>query len=260
MNIVIPAGTSGPAKTQYFINKAYAQYISDSGYSPVLAAPGSNLPFLADVTDGLLLPGGIDLDPIFYNENNIGSFSVDPAKDDFEREAFYAFLNAGKPIFGICRGFQLIAREFIKMFPNDTNNLDYYQHINGHNPTNEYSLGRTYPSHSVEAATNMLYGDGHDEGFHKVFVNSMHHQALIVKPHGKGKNFALKHGPMEIKAYTNIGLGKISGSLIEAFDINGWNDTPIRAVQWHPEELMDVALLQSFFGGDHAQLNEVLQA
>lgn len=259
MQIAITAGTSGPGKTQYFINQAYINYLKDSGYSPLLLVPGSDIEFAANNTAGLLLPGGIDIDPIFYGEDNIGSFSVDPERDDFERQVFYAFGNIGKPIFGICRGFQLIAREFMRTFQEESKYLDFYQHVSNHNPTNDYSLARTYPSHSVNAFTQELYENG-KHGFNRIFVNSMHHQGLIVAPQDKKDKFSLNHGFLQIMAYTNFGIGtKIKGALVEAFKINNWFDNKILAVQWHPEELKDVNLLRSFFGGNNVNHNGVHQ-
>jgi hypothetical protein len=46
-------------------------------------------------------------------------------------------------------------------------------------------------------------------------------------------------------AVTKLGMAKGKGYCLEAFDLPVWN---ARAVQWHPEELNDIALLKTFFG------------
>lgn len=57
---------------------------------------------------GLLLCGGGDIDPSRYGQPDRGSQPPDPVRDRAEMELFHAFFQAGKPIFGICRGMQLI--------------------------------------------------------------------------------------------------------------------------------------------------------
>ena len=73
--ILIPVSKS---KTQYFSNQSYVKYIgSVKGLEPVLVTPESNLDQAASECAGLLLTGGIDVDPIYYDMDNDGSFSTD---------------------------------------------------------------------------------------------------------------------------------------------------------------------------------------
>ncbi len=87
MRIAIPLG---PDDTQFKLNIAYTDYIAGAGYEPMTAIPHNDAMQMADFCDGLLLPGGKDIDPIFYGESNWGSFWADSAKDDFERIRRYA--------------------------------------------------------------------------------------------------------------------------------------------------------------------------
>lgn len=58
---------------------------------------------------GLLLPGGDDIDPSFYGkEKQPTDTIVHPEFDRMEIELVQKFVAAGKPIFGICRGCQVI--------------------------------------------------------------------------------------------------------------------------------------------------------
>lgn len=58
--------------------------------------------------DGLLLCGGGDLDSALFGQENQGSDPPDADRDWAELALFHAFLQAEKPILGICRGMQVI--------------------------------------------------------------------------------------------------------------------------------------------------------
>ncbi|MDO5702076.1 MAG: gamma-glutamyl-gamma-aminobutyrate hydrolase family protein, partial [Lachnospiraceae bacterium] len=64
--------------------------------------------FDVDDFDGVILPGGGDLDPALYGEPNINSYGIDTAVDSFQMEVLDAFVKAGKPVLGLCRGCQLL--------------------------------------------------------------------------------------------------------------------------------------------------------
>src|SRR5262249_1020911 len=62
-----------------------------------------------DALDGLLLQGGDDMSPESYAETPINpKWSGDKVRDCYEIELFHEFVTQGKPVFGICRGHQLI--------------------------------------------------------------------------------------------------------------------------------------------------------
>ena len=63
---------------------------------------------LASSCDGLLLPGGGDVDPAVYGQENCGSNPPDKARDEDELALFALFRAMNKPIFGICRGLQML--------------------------------------------------------------------------------------------------------------------------------------------------------
>jgi len=238
MIIGIPVSTS---KTQYYINMAYVDYAEESGLDPVLITPRSDIGAVAKACDGLILPGGSDIEPTFYGEDNVASYSVDPFKDDFERKVLYAFVEQKKPIFGICRGFQLIAREYLLANPDEESWLTYYQHINKHSLAENLSIPRSVPSHMVDCRADLYGGKKSDEL--SMFVNSMHHQALIAD-----KKVSPAGSKLKIVASTRNGMdSKDKGYVVEAFRLNT-KGSRILAVQWHPEELRDYRLLQTFFG------------
>lgn len=237
MIIGIPISTS---KNQYYINKAYVDYIKGAGLEPLIITPQNDVDLVTKICDGLVLPGGIDIEPTYYGENNIGSFNVDSVKDEFERKLLYSFMEAKKKIFGICRGFQLIAREYLRGNPDEPLWIDFYQHVSSHALADKYSIPRGTPSHLVTVNAD-LYGGKKRIKF-DMFVNSMHHQALLMT--STKQSAASK---IRVVGVTRVGLGqKETGYVIEAFRIEE-DGYKILAVQWHPEELKDYKMLQTFF-------------
>lgn len=233
------------------INAAYVQYVAKAGFEPVLLCGLNNIQAAAQECIGLLLPGGIDIEPTFYGEDNFGSDSCDPEKDDFERKVLHAFVAAHKKVFGICRGHQLIVREFLHVFHEACEGMSFWQHINGHSLAQARNAKRTTPTHSVTINTQQLYGVQQEKKLSTIFVNSMHHQALLINgPNNLSKvidqdNYIKCIGVTNFSAPTS----KDENWLIaEAVDVK-LNGSLLRGVQWHPEELMDVGLLTHFYTG-----------
>ncbi|MST82504.1 gamma-glutamyl-gamma-aminobutyrate hydrolase family protein [Bilifractor porci] len=58
--------------------------------------------------DALVIPGGEDVDPAFYGQANMSSRNLNPNEDRLQMEAVRTFVQAKKPVLGICRGSQII--------------------------------------------------------------------------------------------------------------------------------------------------------
>ena len=83
----------------------YVSAVLRAGGDPVAGwAPAPDLS-----CDGLLLAGGGDLDPALFHQPDRGSHPPDPVRDAAELRLTEAFLAAGRPVFGICRGLQVIS-------------------------------------------------------------------------------------------------------------------------------------------------------
>ena len=192
----------GLTEHQFFHN--YAEAVAAAGGFSVLALDGdeSDAAHLAARSGGLLLTGGVDVNPRYYGETPLPACGApDALRDRLELILIQAFLNAGRPIFGVCRGFQMINVAF---------GGSLYQDI----PT---QLGKphTYNSvHSVTAVPGSLVSRLFGESF---VTNSLHHQA--IRSIGKGL----------LPAAHSEG-----GAITEAFV---HESLPVLAVQWHPERM-----------------------
>ena len=121
--------------------------------------------------DGLVLQGGADVSPQSYSQlATRPEWSGDRARDMYELELLHEFIEADKPVLGICRGCQLINVAFGGTLYQDiksdvpsaiehVNDL-YDQHYHQLHFTEGSSLARLFPNN-----TNSL-------------VNSIHHQAV----------------------------------------------------------------------------------
>lgn len=235
--------TTSTSKGKVTINEAYIKYLLSAKYEPVLITKGMDVKTVVNSIDGLLLPGGVDVDPIYYGEDNIDCMSVDPGKDKLERKLLHVSCSLGKPVFGICRGFQLIIREYMSTLKNVSEIMEFFQDVEYHDQSVENEMERNHRLHFVKVNSSGLYG-AKAKKVTEIPVNSMHHQCLVVFDDDSIKD------EFEMLAWTERGLdleASIGTPVVcEAFKINSWK-SPIMAVQWHPEELKDVKLLKNFF-------------
>lgn len=166
--------------------------------------------------DGLLLPGGGDMDPKFYGQERIPACGEpNLLRDAAEPLLLRAFLAADKPVLGICRGIQVM---------NAVLDGDLYQDIKPfeHLPHN----GHWAKVHTVTVRRGTLLSRilGQDT----VLVNSQHHQAVDrVAP---GFTLAALSEDGIVEAIEKPDAGFCLG------------------VQWHPEWLSDAdPAMQSLF-------------
>jgi putative glutamine amidotransferase len=92
---------------------AYADAIAMAGGTPMLLPSFRATPRaiggLVDRIDGLVLSGGADPDPAAYGQDRHPETSgVRPERDHFEFQLLRAFLEADRPVLGICRGMELL--------------------------------------------------------------------------------------------------------------------------------------------------------
>ena len=159
--------------------------------------------------DGLLLPGGADLDPALYGEAPHPAVSVEGARDDLELAAWSAARERGVPIFGVCRGFQAI-----NVFSGGT----LEQHLEGHDsPT---AAPEAHPLH-LDPASRLARILGETDPLLRTEVNSYHHQAV-------------RHADLAPGLIASAAAPHHDGELVEALEAADADDW-IVGVQFHPE-------------------------
>ena len=151
--------------------------------------------------DALLLPGGGDIHPSFFHAANEGSENIDSKLDLVQYLYLRDFVKEKKPVFGICKGMQMINVFFggtiLQDMPSESKKL----HMQSKNHSDSY--------HSIfSAIPNISYPSK--------IVNSAHHQCIEKL----GENLCVSHIAED---------GVIEGIYHDSL--------PIIGLQWHPERL-----------------------
>lgn len=177
------------------VAEKYAQALTMLGAEPVLLHERTAAGF-----DGLLLPGGVaDVTPARYGQEPHGSKNPNEALDAHQFAVLESFVQAGKPVFGICRGHQVVNVFFGGTLVQDMPRAAH--HI----------FGEVYLAHGAVAAADGFLAPLYGERFS---VNSSHHQC--VDGVGKGLRVVLRADDGTPEALQHESL-------------------PVWSVQWHPE-------------------------
>ncbi|MBR4394994.1 MAG: gamma-glutamyl-gamma-aminobutyrate hydrolase family protein [Eubacteriaceae bacterium] len=125
----------------------------------------------ARIADGLMLTGGVDVEPSFYHHNDLGYSMTCPRRDAAEKLLIDAFLEADKSILAICRGVQILNASLGGTLYQDLPAL--YQSNTRHYMRKPYDRHAHYLR--VLPATPLfdLWGTG------QMQVNSCHHQGIM---------------------------------------------------------------------------------
>ena len=106
-------GGQNEEKTRVMIGKRYTQEILRAGGLPVLLPYTTDKAAIDDILahmDGLLLAGGEDVHPSRFGEELLPCCgAIDEERDGFELLITQRALELRMPIFGICRGIQVLA-------------------------------------------------------------------------------------------------------------------------------------------------------
>lgn len=152
----------------------YVRCVADAGGLPLIlphVAAESAAAYLARV-DGLVLSGGVDVDPDHYGQEPMPDLGkVDLARDAFEIELMRGAREAGTPTLAICRGIQVMNVAF---------GGTLLQHIpaqvDGAHRHDQQTIQPDAVGHGlvIEAGTRL-----HEiAGLERTRVNSFHHQAV----------------------------------------------------------------------------------
>jgi putative glutamine amidotransferase len=204
----------------WMMNQRYIQAVAEVRGAPVMIPLLDHdldaLRAVYEGLDGVLIPGGVDMDPHTFGEargTRLGR--IDPARDIVELTLTRWAVEDKKPLLGLCRGSQVINvalggtlyQDLDAEFPRPIKH-DYF-------PTAGFS--RDYLAHSVAVTPGSKLGRILQQP--QVQVNSMHHQGVKQLAPGLVVSALAPDGLVE-------GLESANGHFMVG-------------VQWHPESLVD---------------------
>lgn len=202
------------------VSKTYTTSVFRAGGIPLVIPMSTNATEIAMVierVDGVLLPGGEDVDPIWFGEEPIpGLGEVIPERDEFE---FLVLSEAEKrqlPVMGVCRGVQVMNIYYNGTLWQDIGSQAYESGIQRVKHSQDAAMKDVTHSITLQEGTNMQKLIGKS----KTRVNSFHHQAIRDVAPGFTATAVAADGIIE-------GIEKI--------------DRPnVFGVQWHPEGMVKV--------------------
>ena len=237
-------------KTLQYVEQSIAHWIMSSGAMVVMVPCPTGETARGDVTlahyaewlDGIVMHGGADVWPGSYGEVPLQDAWIgDRIRDLYDLALVEAFEQAGKPIFGVCRGLQLINVAFGGTLYQDIET----QHEGAlrHRDPVTYDLN----FHEVDFVQGTRLAELYP-GVLRARVNSIHHQGIKdLAPGFEVEAWSHPdHVPEAIRRKTATGLPGQRGGYIAA-------------TQWHPEfhkpdshTVDDSAILQDFMAAARA--------
>jgi putative glutamine amidotransferase len=230
-----PARKSAPTKTLLFIEQSTAHWVMSQGALPVMIPTPFGDTARGDVAvqdyaqwlDGLVMHGGADLSPTSYGEEPIRpEWQGDRVRDEYDMALVRAFGDAGKPVFGICRGLQLI---------NVAHGGTLYQDI----------------ATQKEGALKHRDAAAYEHNYHEVDIVPGTRLAELLGAERHRTNSIHHQGIKEVAPGFRVEAVSPDDGVIEAIRCEG--ERWVAAVQWHPEfhfphqgVVDDTALLRDF--------------
>jgi len=209
-----PARPIFTGKTLQYVEQSVARWVMSQGDLAVMVPSPENAGRLAEYArwlDGLVLMGGSDLWPGSYGETALDPrWNGDRVRDEYEIALARAFVAAGKPVFGVCRGLQLLNVAFGGTLYQDiaTQRPDALKHRD--------AVLYDQLFHRVEFEPGTRLAQLYEGQPQAINVNSVHHQGI--------KDLA--------RDFTIEARCPDDGT-IEAVRWRG--ASYVAAVQWHPE-------------------------
>ena len=196
------------------VHNTYVNAVIRAGGLPVLIPMTTDAAVLNQLIsrlDGMILTGGDDVDPAYYNEAAIAQLgAVDPPRDEYDLTIIKLAADKRLPILGICRGAQLINVAFGGTLYQDL--PTQYPSSIVHSQKEENDIGTHLISIEKGSLLNRILPDS------TYCVNSFHHQAIKeVAPGFKVTAYAPDH-------------------VVEGIETSARRN--IIAVQFHPECLI----------------------
>ena len=194
----------------------YVEGVAGAGGAPVVLPPAgdeSAAEALIHSLDGLLLSGGSDLDPGYYGEEPVSELGVTlPERDAFEMALVGLALRRGMPVFGICRGMQVLNVALGGTLYQDLPSQWEQDPLKHRQDTPKWQ-----PTHEVRVSEGSYIAEV--MGRESVKVNSYHHQGIRDLAEGL------------------IVTGRSSDGVIEAVEAEDLSERWLLGVQWHAEAM-----------------------
>jgi putative glutamine amidotransferase len=215
MNKPIIAITARVTQQRYCVNQNYVDALKNAGAICLLVLPQSKeeLSTLLSSVSGVCIPGGMDVDPNLYHQPNQGSDPIESEIDQLDLDVIAIALQKGIPLFGICRGLQIInvamGGTLIQDLPSDI--LDHTLSSKNHIKNRGHLISIVEHRFLYDLLGN------------EIEVNTYHHQAIDRLADG-----------LTISALSSDGV-------IEAVEAKN-----LFAVQWHPERMVQKELFEYF--------------
>ena len=194
----------------------YVEGVVGAGGVPVVLPPVGDERVAGAVVrslDGLLLSGGSDLDPGYYGEEAALELGPTlPERDTFEMALVGLALRRGIPVFGICRGMQVL-----NVALGGTLYQDLPSQWDGDVLKHRQATPKWQPSHEVEVRADSYIAEV--MGREVVKVNSYHHQGIKDLAEGL------------------VATGHSTDGVIEAVEANDFSERWLLGVQWHAEAM-----------------------
>jgi len=221
-----PDPNDRPGTERIYVNRLYADCLLAAGAVPILLTKQTPPETVLELVDGLLIPGGDDIDASHFGEENHPAVNLeDPGRYPYEKSLLDALPEAA-PVLGICYGCQAI---------NVYRGGSVIQHIPDRVPGSEHA-GGTVQEYALDSSSRLAGIVGSDT----VRGKSYHHQSN--ESVGRGLRI----------------VGRTADGIIEAIEDSAgrW----VIGVQWHPERTPDdpgtVRLFKAFVGAasEHRRL------
>lgn len=182
-----------------YIKKGYFEGLLEAGGRPVLLpiiTDHKSITEYVDMCDGILISGGPDVDALVYGEENLlCNGEISPYRDVMEIAIIREVISKNKPVFGICRGIQIM-----NVAMGGTLYQDVHAQIkDGMVIKHSQQAPRWYPTHEVILEKNSKVWKAF--GSDVVKVNSFHHQAVKDVAKGFEVTARAKDGVIEAIEY-----------------------------------------------------------
>jgi putative glutamine amidotransferase len=191
----------------------YVDAVRNAGGVPLLIPDvrGEEVAAVLAHVDGLLVSGGGDVSPELYDGDPATCFEVDERRDASEMALLRAARELGIPVFGICRGLQVMNVTFGGTLIDDLPSTEAHALL-------DTPVDKLAARHRVRTTADWASAGLPRDESGAIRVNTLHHQAVDRVAPGFDA------------------VARADDGVIEAMhSVDG--DWLARAVQWHPEKM-----------------------